>query len=131
MTIAGAIAARIKDKCTGKLESFITAGGGCWRCSCLSPMCPCVPICKQIFLIVHVKQSQYIQRNVLPGNSLSIVVCKRVINLSDDGADDLTAGDTMLQQGLQAEPLGLQAHLCSRHADGITPESVITRHSMV
>ena len=42
--IKGVIVARVKHKCTGKLEVFITAGVGRWRCSRLSPVCPCAPI---------------------------------------------------------------------------------------
>ena len=46
--IKGVIATRrstqVKHKCTGKLEVFITAGGGRWRCSRLSPISPRAPI---------------------------------------------------------------------------------------
>ena len=42
--IKGVIVTRVKHKCTGKLEVFITAGGGHWRCSRLSPVCPRAPI---------------------------------------------------------------------------------------
>ena len=42
--IKGVIATRVKHKCTGKLEVFITTGGGHWRCSRLSPVCPRAPI---------------------------------------------------------------------------------------
>ena len=41
--IKGVIVTRVKHKCTGKLEVFITAGGGRWRCSRLSPVCPRAP----------------------------------------------------------------------------------------
>ena len=37
--IKGVIATRVKHKCTGKLKVFITAGGGHWRCSRISPVC--------------------------------------------------------------------------------------------
>ena len=42
--IKGVIATRIKHKCTGKLEVFIAAGGGRWRCSRLSPVYPRAPL---------------------------------------------------------------------------------------
>ena len=41
--IKGVIATRVKHKCSGKLEVFIAAGGGRWRCSRLSPICPRAP----------------------------------------------------------------------------------------
>ena len=46
--IKGVTATRVKHKCTGKLEVFITAGGGHWRCSRLSPVCPCAPILRGV-----------------------------------------------------------------------------------
>ena len=42
--IKGVIATRVEHKCTGQLEVFITAGGGRWSCSRLSPVCPCAPM---------------------------------------------------------------------------------------
>ena len=39
----GVIATRVKHKCTRKLRSFHQAGDGRWRCSRLSPVCPCAP----------------------------------------------------------------------------------------
>ena len=42
--IKGVNATRVKHKCTGKLEVFIIAGGGRWRCRRLSPVCPRAPI---------------------------------------------------------------------------------------
>ena len=42
--IKGVIATRVKHKCTGKIEVFITAGGGRWHCSRLSPVCPRAPV---------------------------------------------------------------------------------------
>ena len=41
--IKGVIATRVKHKCSGKLKVFIAAGGGRWRCSRLSPVCPRAP----------------------------------------------------------------------------------------
>ena len=42
--IKGVIATWVKHKCTGKIEVFITAGGGRWHSSRLSPVCPRAPV---------------------------------------------------------------------------------------
>ena len=73
--IKGVIATRVKHKCTGKLKVFIAAGGGRWRCSRLSPVCPRAPIACRPYVII-------VLRGTLPRTTRNICDLVSVLPLS-------------------------------------------------